>query len=162
MVRGRTVPEPPRHPQLAALGNPDCAHGPAICRHQSSGQGDPAGWTQLSPDAVAANLLYMAPFTGHDWLNGILLTLSVEFQYYLFLALAFPLFARHPYWIAAAGIALLGTALLPFAEQAMFLKYAVYFTMGGLVLLYREARIGPGAMLAELAIMTMVAGYQLE
>lgn len=125
------------------------------------GQGDPAGWTQLSSGGIAANLLYIVPFTDYRWLNGILWTLSVEFQYYLFLALAFPLMARHAGWIAAFALASLGTALLPFAEQAQFLKYAVYFAMGGLALLYREGRIGRSAMLAVLVVMTAVAAVQL-
>lgn len=125
------------------------------------GLGNSAGWTKLSIDGVLANLFYVAPFTGHHWLNGILWTLSVEFQFYLFLALAFPLLARHRYWLVVAGVASLLAAWLPFAEQAKFLKYAVYFSMGGLALLYREGLIGRGLVFVSLAAMTFVAITQL-
>lgn len=125
------------------------------------GQGDPQGWTKLSVAGIAANLFYVVPFTGQNWLNGVLWTLAVEFQFYLFLALAFPLLTAHRAWLWVAGVASLLTALFPFAEVAMFLKYAIYFAMGGVTLLFREGRIGRGALLSVLALMTLVATVQL-
>ena len=125
------------------------------------GQGDPGGWTNLSAERVVANLSYAVPFTNQSWLNGILWTLAVEFQFYLALALIFPLLMRHWAWIAATGAASLVTALLPGAEQALFLKNAIYFAMGGVALLYREERIGRPAMLALVALMGIVATAQI-
>lgn len=125
------------------------------------GAGDPAGWTHLSIPGIAANLLYAVPFTCQHWLNGILWTLAVEFQFYLFLALAFPLLTAHRGWLAAAGAAALLTALLPFAVTVQFLYYAIYFAMGGLALLFREEKIGRASMLGLLGAMSLAATLEI-
>ncbi|MEO6580149.1 MAG: acyltransferase [Sphingomicrobium sp.] len=129
-----------------------------VINRMSAGHG---GWTSLSTLRILANLAYIVPFTDQSWLNGILWTLSVEFQYYLFLALAFPLFAANRYWLVAACAASLLTPLLPFAESALFLKYAGYFAFGGLALLYREGRLGVPAMLGLLALGAAAATLEL-
>ena len=123
--------------------------------------GNRLDWSKLSVASIAANLFYVVPFTAQNWLNGVLWTLAVEFQFYLFLALAFPLLSAHRTWLAIAGFASLLTALAPFAEVAQFLKYAIYFAMGGVALLYREGRIGRGALLSVLVLMTLVATIEL-
>ncbi len=125
------------------------------------GMGDPAGWTSIAPARVAANLAYTVPFTHQSWLNGILWTLSVEFQYYLLLALIFPLFTANRLWLVAFGALSLVSALLPFAGSAQFFHYAIYFAMGGLVLLFREGKISRLPMLGLHAAMTAVAIAEL-
>ena len=126
-----------------------------------SGMGAPAGWTEVSFGRVTVNLAYAVPFTSYTWLNGILWTLAVEFQYYIVLALLFPLLTRHYSWLVAAGALCLVSSLLPFAETILFLHFANYFAMGGVVLLYREARIQRWTMLGVLAIMAAVAVSQI-
>ena len=125
-----------------------------------SGMGDPVGWTAIAPARVAANLAYVVPFTSQRWLNGILWTLSVEFQYYLLLALIFPLLANR-LWLIGFGLLSLLTAFLPFAAAAQFFHYAIFFAMGGLVLLYREEKTSRQMMLALLFVMTIVAIAEL-
>lgn len=118
-------------------------------------------WASLSMGMVLANLFYVAPLTGHPWLNGILWTLAVEFQYYVFLALAFPFLRSSRGCLIAAGFASLVTAQLPGAEIIQFLSFAIFFAMGGLVLLYRERQVGTMTFLAILAVMASVALAQL-
>lgn len=125
------------------------------------GARNPVGWTQLSIGGIAANLLYAVPFTHEHWLNGILWTLAVEFEFYLFLASAFPLLTKHRFWLALTFAAAMLSALLPFAEAAQFLKFAIYFAMGGLALLYREGKLSKAVMLCLLAIMSLVATLEL-
>lgn len=120
------------------------------------GMGDAAGWTSIAPVRVAANLAYAVPFTSQTWLNGILWTLSVEFQYYLVLALIFPLL-RTRSGLIAFGLLSLVSAFIPFAASAQFFHFAITFAMGGLVLLYREDKITRLMMLAMLLAMTIVA-----
>ncbi len=120
-----------------------------------------ADWASPSATRVLANLFYVVPFTGHGWLNGVLWTLAVEFQYYLFLALVFPLLARSRAALIGMGIVSLFSAQLPGAETVLFLKFAVYFAMGGLVLLYREQRLGRTGFLALLGVMAVAATTQL-
>lgn len=124
------------------------------------GMGDAAGWTSIAPDRIAANLAYAVPFTSQTWLNGILWTLAVEFQYYLLLALIFPLLANRS-WLIAFGALSLVSALLPFAPTAQFFHFAIFFAMGGLVLIYREDKLSALTMLATLLVMTIVAIAQI-
>ena len=125
------------------------------------GYGDRLDWAKISFPGIAANLFYVVPFTNQQWLNGVLWTLSVEFQFYFFLAVAFPLLARRPMWLLMAGVASLGTSLLPYAKVALFLNYSIFFAMGGVALLYRQRYIDRAKTLAFLALMTMVAAIEL-
>ena len=125
------------------------------------GHGGHTGWTRLTVPGILANLLYAVPFTGQEWLNGILWTLSVEFQFYLFLAFAFPLLASNRAWLMLAGIASLLSSLLPLAGIFLFLKFSVYFAMGGAALLYREQRIGRLVFVAVIAVMGGAATVEL-
>lgn len=126
-----------------------------------TGRGDPDGMTALSVERIVANLTYAVPFTDQTWINGVLWTLCVEFQYYLLLALIMPLLRAHPAWLIATAAASLVSHFLPFAETALFFNCAIYFAMGGVVLLYKENRIGRLLMVAVLALMGIVAGVEL-
>jgi peptidoglycan/LPS O-acetylase OafA/YrhL len=126
-----------------------------------AGRGDPAGWTALSIERVIANLAYAVPFTDQSWLNGVLWTLCVEFQYYLLLALILPLLRGHPVWLIATGALSLVSVFLPFAQTAKFFVCAIYFAMGGVVLLYREHRLPQLPTIALLALMGIVAALEL-
>ena len=119
---------------------------------------DLGGMTKFSAGSIVANLFYVTPYTDYGWLNGILWTLLVEFQFYLFLALVFPLLSAHRAWLATAGAASVLTALLPIPATALFLKFAIYFAMGGVALLYRERHIKRATMLILLAVMALAAG----
>jgi peptidoglycan/LPS O-acetylase OafA/YrhL len=125
-----------------------------------AGRGDPGGWTALSVDRITANLLYAVPFTEQSWLNSVMWTLCVEFQFYLLLALVLPVVRDSRTWLIVLGAISLVTFYLPFAETAQFFQYALFFAMGGLVLLYREARIGWPVMLGMLALMGAVSSIQ--
>lgn len=118
-------------------------------------------WSSPSAGKIFANLFYAVPFTDHSWLNGVLWTLAVEFEYYLFLALAFPLIASSRAWLVSTGLASLITAILPGAETVLFLKYAAFFAMGGLCLLFHEQHIRRAFFLAVLGLMAGVASVQL-
>lgn len=125
------------------------------------GMNDPAGFIALDPWRIAVNFAYAVPFTSETWLNGILWTLAVEFQYYIVLSLIFPLLVANRGWLIAVFIASLASALLPFAEMAQFFRFAIYFAMGGLILLYREQKLGRLAMSGLLLLMTLVAILQI-
>ncbi|MCX7386126.1 MAG: acyltransferase [Planctomycetales bacterium] len=65
-------------------------------------------WPQL-----AAHVAYLNAILGYSWINPVFWTLAIEFQYYIFAAIAFPLLA-HPRnnicRLSAPAIALLGFA----------------------------------------------------
>jgi peptidoglycan/LPS O-acetylase OafA/YrhL len=80
---------------------------------------------------VAAHLLYLIPFSGHDWLQPVYWTLAYEFAFYLFIGVMFPLIGRQNRplaWIALAltvGVAVL-TGILPDRSLLFVLGFAVF------------------------------------
>lgn len=70
-------------------------------------EGAPLTWTR-----VLLHLGYLNMFFGHEWLNPAFWTLAIEFQYYILMGLAFPLFASGRRQVRRA--ALLCFAATPF------------------------------------------------
>ncbi len=94
--------------------------------------------------------LFLVPFKGTVWVNDIYWTLFVEFQYYIFLALLFPLISSENSWIRR--ISFLGTLALSFvsyyfhwvdnAKVGLFFHLPV-FSLGFLLYLHIEKKIKP-------------------
>ncbi|WP_114228207.1 MULTISPECIES: acyltransferase family protein [Sphingomonas] len=112
-------------------------------------------WT-FTAGQLLANFTYLVPFTGDRWLNGVFWTLSVEFQYYLLLAIVFPLIERSRAAILVT-LALCAAGLLIPGGEGYFPRYAVYFAMGGLTLLRVRGSIGVMPFLAGLGALTLAA-----
>lgn len=77
---------------------------------------------------------YLNAFMGKDWLNQVFWTLAIEFQYYLLIALIFPLISHKNrlIWIPA----LVGFNVLSFYMDRNFVfNFSIFFTCG--ILLYR-------------------------
>lgn len=128
---------------------------------QNVGTGRATDWSDLSLGRVLANFAYAVPFTNHSWLNGVLWTLSVEFQFYLVLALILPLLTKGPGWLLVALLASSVSALLPIAETAHFFQYAIYFAMGGAALLHMEGKIRDIPIVGLLLIMAGIGAGQI-
>lgn len=87
--------------------------------------------------AVLANLTFTAEYFGTGWYNFVYWSLTAEFEYYLVLALVFPLIASgSPNWRVALVMA--GMILLTWSPGPSFFHYAVYFVLGILIFLWRE------------------------
>jgi len=112
----------------------------------------------LTPQQVFYNLTYTAPFFKSPWINNVFWTLSIEFQYYLFIALLFPLAFRNVYNFL--GMCLLVSVLyyLPVHPTEFFFKWGVLFMMGGATAMYFIKRITLPILLAFLAGLSMI-GY---
>lgn len=91
---------------------------------------------------VAAHFFYLIPFfDDYAWLNRVYWTLAVEFQYYIFIALLFPLLVSGR-WISRLGIYLLCLAG-PWLSFEDFLPFSLpFFLMGISLFLYMEDKIG--------------------
>ena len=81
---------------------------------------------------IVGHLAYLNAFLGHDWLVSVFWTLAIEFQFYLLIALVFPLLAHSHQWVRYATLALLcgisvffdhtgPTSFRPFLFQHIFL-----------------------------------------
>ncbi len=87
--------------------------------------------------SVLANLTFTVPYLHTNWFNFVYWTLTTEFEFYLMIALLFPLIAdRSPGWRVAMVLSAL--VLFPFFKGPIFLHYSTYFLLGMLVFLWRE------------------------
>ncbi len=77
---------------------------------------------------------YLNGFMGKDWFNPVCWTLAIEFQYYLVIALLFPLLAHKRFLICLLTLVAFN-ALSPLFDRNYVFHFAIYFTVG--ILLYR-------------------------
>ncbi|HTB05333.1 MAG TPA: acyltransferase [Bacteroidia bacterium] len=97
----------------------------------------------LSPTLrdILLHLGYLIPFVhGARWINTVFWSLSVEFQYYLFLALLFPLVLRYNNWRYLFYSIIF---LLPFSHSTsnFFPYWSTYFLIGISYALFISAKI---------------------
>jgi exopolysaccharide production protein ExoZ len=114
--------------------------------------------TRLAPNAIPypfilnqflAHFAYLIPFTSYDWYNTVYWTLAIEFQFYLLIALVFPIWNKGTGY--AIGIACCFSCLaflqgvLP---QVGLLSKAPLFAAGMLALTALRAETSRGRYLA--------------
>jgi peptidoglycan/LPS O-acetylase OafA/YrhL len=69
---------------------------------------------------LLSHVAYLNAFTGEPWYNPVFWTLAIEFQYYVFIAIIFPLLVHRSTWLRTSAtivIALMGLASFCFPEQ---------------------------------------------
>lgn len=85
---------------------------------------------------VLGHLGYVNAFTGANWLQDVYWTLAVEFEFYIGLALLFPLLTfkkKAVSWLTLAGIAAM--SFIPAGDAHVF-EYLSFFLMGIILSLY--------------------------
>ncbi len=117
----------------------------------------------LSVGQVIGNLLFIIPFSEYKWIVGIFWTLSIEFQFYIFIGLLFNyLFERKTifFFILAYLLAQI-IQLFPFGSSEHFFGFSTLFAMGGLTLFKRQGRLSVSIYLALLLIFGVLCYLQL-
>lgn len=84
----------------------------------------------LDTTSLLLHFGYLNSFFNHNWLNPVYWTLAIEFQYYILIALIFPLLIQRSYlyWLLPLIIFNLLGIVIP-GEEFIF-HFALYFTMG--------------------------------
>lgn len=77
---------------------------------------------------------YLNGIMGKDWLNQVFWTLAIEFQYYLLIAVFFPLIS-HKNWLIWSTSLIMFNATASHFDRNFVFNFAVFFTAG--ILLYR-------------------------
>lgn len=110
---------------------------------------------QINWPNTLGHLGYINAFTGSPWLNVAYWTLAIEFEYYLILALIFPLItSKNKIYIYITYCALLATTFIVFPGKGRhILYYMPFFLMGISLFLYKVKRIS----LIDLFILTGLA-----
>jgi peptidoglycan/LPS O-acetylase OafA/YrhL len=83
-------------------------------------------WAQWS-----AHVAYLNAFLGYEWLNPVFWTLALEFQFYLLIAVAFPLLNhRHPMVRIATLLGTIPLAVLGQHQMGLLFRWLPLFAMG--------------------------------
>lgn len=102
---------------------------------------------------VLLHLGYLNAVFDYPWLNVVFWSLAVEFQYYLFIGLVFPiLVSRHLFLRVTMFVALSASALLLTSDRYFF-HYLFLFMMGFLTFYFRGREMGWKAYLIGLCIL---------
>ena len=111
------------------------------------------------------SVLFTAPFFGEKWINDVYWTLFVEFQFYIYLALFFPLIAYQNRTIRTTALfGGLALALLSQFFTGRYVKLELFFhlpvfTLGYYLYLRLKGRIGESEFWIGLALTSFAALY---
>lgn len=105
---------------------------------------------------VALHVGYLIPFSGYDWLSIVFWTLAIEFQFYLFFSLAFPLFTGRRAWRWLISAMLISVQWIP-SLDTQFLYWSPIFLMGIYLALAKQKKIVSAELFTALAILAVIA-----
>ncbi len=111
------------------------------------------------------SVLFTAPFFGEKWINDVYWTLFVEFQFYIYLALFFPLIAHQNRTIRTTALfGGLALALLSQFFTGRYVKLELFFhlpvfTLGYYLYLRLKGRIGESEFWIGLVVTSFAALY---
>lgn len=80
------------------------------------------------------HIFYTIPFTDYAWYNEIYWTLALEFQFYIIIALVFPLFNSNNWKVRYGSLALFSAIGLFIDDNRIVMQYAPMFAVG--IILY--------------------------
>lgn len=90
---------------------------------------------------VLLHVFYLPEFFGYEWFNVIFWTLAQEFQFYLFMALCFPLFVHPKKWVNYSAILLFALPYFFYHDGRLLTNNASLFLMGIITFLYFIKRL---------------------
>ncbi|NUN63521.1 acyltransferase [Pseudanabaena biceps] len=108
-------------------------------------------------------LTYIVPFTKTDWYNNVFWTLSIEFQYYILIALLYPFLNKNKY-LVFLGILVCGFShRLPYATETInIFGWSTPFLIGISIFLYKTNKINLQEMLVLFAIVFWMCQSQIS
>jgi peptidoglycan/LPS O-acetylase OafA/YrhL len=112
----------------------------------------------LNAASILGNLAFIPEYIGSAYFNFVYWTLTVEFEFYIVIALVFPLIAQgSPNWrIAAVLLGILAlAAVLP---EPKFMQHAMYFVLGVVVFLWQWTT-ADRTMLGAVAALAAAEGF---
>jgi len=85
---------------------------------------------QITVAQLASHFAYMSELLGHKWVVDVFWTLGIEFQYYVAMALIFPIATADSAWVRRAFMAaILALSFLP-ARRGVIVSHLPFFALG--------------------------------
>jgi peptidoglycan/LPS O-acetylase OafA/YrhL len=81
-------------------------------------------------ERTLSHLLYMAPWTGQEWYDPLYWTLALEFQFYIIIALIFPLLDHANEWIRRTTLLAFCASSALIFDDRFAIHYAPLFGLG--------------------------------
>ena len=125
----------------------------------AAGVGMPSDFSAVQ---VLLHLGYLNAFAGYSWLNPVFWTLAIEFQYYLAIALLFPLIATTRIGRHALVFAIFAVAAWLLPGQAFVCHYLFLFLFGIVTFQFRNGLLTRHAYFAALAVSALGTALTLE
>lgn len=110
------------------------------------------GW-----ENILLHLGYLNSLTGHTWLLPIFWTLAIEFQFYLLIALAFPLMHMHKL-CHYLSILLFVELSLVCPDKAIIFNHLIFFAVGVLLYYYKTGKFNIKDFLIVAAVLFITIG----
>lgn len=88
-------------------------------------------WPRISAPQLLSHLGYLNAFVGYPWLSPVFWTLAIEFQYYILVAIAFPMFASRSKLVRLLALFLLmASAATAVDRRELVFHYGGLFALG--------------------------------
>lgn len=114
----------------------------------------------FEPLRFAHHLIYTIPFSGFEWYNVVFWTLAIEFQFYILLAVVFPLLKGEQKWLSLTILILFGASALLLDDSRFIFHYSICFAMGMAVYLWKLQKIQKAELWILLILFTAAAWWK--
>ena len=109
--------------------------------------------------AIALHVGYLTEIAGRPWAVPAFWTLALEFQFYLAMALLFPLVRHARRAVRLATIAFMVAGTLLVHERAWVAAWGAWFALGTLAQAYRAGRLGRAGFMSAVLACAAVVGF---
>ena len=84
----------------------------------------------VEPIRILHHLIYTVPFTEFAWYNEVYWTTGLEFQFYIIIALLFPIIASKKLWVRNLALVLFSASAFLIPDNRLIFRYAPMFVIG--------------------------------
>ena len=95
----------------------------------------------FEPMRFLHHITYTVPFTDYDWYNVIYWTLAIEFQFYIIIAVLYPLFVHKNAAVRYGSLLVFGLSGILITNHSIFCHYGPIFGMGIALFLLKSGKM---------------------
>lgn len=111
---------------------------------------------------IASHVGYITPWIGHKWYIDVYWTLAIEFQYYLIVALVFPLLFHGQKWVRILTLIGLALPALVLKDNRLMPHFGALFVMGMVLAHYFSSLLSLLETLVIIAVCAIISNYSLS